>query len=40
MTFSAGFLEILIYGSLIWCGVSALALAAMLVRDGKAGDIW
>lgn len=40
MTFSQGFLEVLIYGSLVWCGVSALALAAMLVRDGKSGEIW
>lgn len=40
MTFSEGFLEILIYGSLAWCAVSAIALGAMLVRDGKSGEIW
>lgn len=40
MSFSQEFLTVLIYGSLIWCGLSALALAVMLVRDGKAGEIW
>ena len=40
MTFSEGFLSVLIYGSLIWCGLSALGLAAMLIRDDKSGEIW
>ena len=40
MTFSEEFLAVLIYGSLIWCALSALGLAAMLVRDGRSGEIW
>jgi len=40
MTFSQGFLEVLIYVSLVWCAVSAIALGVMLVRDGKSGEIW
>lgn len=40
MIFSQEFLSFLIYGSLVWCGVSALGLGAMLVRDGKSGEIW
>lgn len=40
MSFSAGFLELAVWTALIWCAVSALALAAMLRRDAKAGSIW
>lgn len=40
MTFSPGFMELLIYGSLIWCAVSAIGLAAFLVRDLKRGEVW
>ena len=40
MTFSAGFLTAIVYLSLTWCAVSALALAALLIRDSRAGDIW
>ncbi|WP_281179986.1 hypothetical protein [Croceicoccus bisphenolivorans] len=40
MTFSPGFLEVLIYGSLVWCAVSGIGLAVMLLRDGKSGEIW
>jgi len=40
MTFSSQFLEVLIYGALIWCGGAGLALIAMLVRDLKRGDVW
>ena len=40
MTFSAGFLSFLVYGSLIWCGASALGLGALLVRDIVRGESW
>ncbi|WP_269430660.1 hypothetical protein [Novosphingobium malaysiense] len=40
MTFSAGFLTIIIYGALIWCALTGLGLATLLVRDLKNGDIW
>ncbi len=38
--FSAGTLSLLIYGSLIWCAISATALLAMLVRDIAGGTSW
>ena len=38
--FSSGLLTILVYGSLIWTGISALALLTMLVRDFGQGRIW
>jgi len=40
MTFSAGFLAVIVYGSLIWCALAAIALAALLVRDLAAGETW
>ncbi len=38
--FSADFLTVLVYGSLIWCTVSAGALLTMLVRDIAKGESW
>jgi len=38
--FSAGFLTILVYGALIWCTVSAIALLALLIRDLLHGTSW
>ncbi len=40
MTFSSGFLTFLVYGALIWCAISSLALGAMLVRDLMRGESW
>lgn len=40
MTFSATFLETIVYGALVWCGLSALGLGAMLVRDIARGESW
>ncbi len=40
MTFSSGFLNLIIYGALIWCAVSALGLAGCLLRDAARGDVW
>lgn len=40
MMFSAGFLEVIVYGALIWCGASALGLLGMLVRDLSRGATW
>lgn len=38
--FSANFLTLLVYGSLIWCALSAIALGAMLLRDLLRGESW
>lgn len=38
--FSAGFLTMLVYSSLIWCALSAVALGAMLLRDLLRGESW
>ncbi len=40
MTFSAGFLTAIIYGALIWCALTGLGLATLLIRDLKNGEIW
>lgn len=40
MTFSPEALGILVYGSLIWCAISAVGLGALLVRDIAKGNIW
>lgn len=40
MTFSAGFLETIIYGALIWCALTGLGLAGLLLRDLTKGEIW
>lgn len=40
MTFSAGFLEIIIYGALIWCALTGLGLAGLLIRDAARGETW
>ncbi|MEZ5743428.1 MAG: hypothetical protein R3D89_06805 [Sphingomonadaceae bacterium] len=40
MTFSSGFLSILVYGALIWCALSAIGLGALLVRDMSRGESW
>lgn len=40
MTFSVGFLEFLVYGSLAWCAMTAVGLGALLVRDARKGHIW
>jgi len=38
--FSAEFLSLLVYGSLGWCALSALALITMLIRDLSRGVTW
>lgn len=38
--FSANFLTLLVYGSLIWCALSAIALGAMSLRDLLRGESW
>jgi len=38
--FSTGFLSLLVYGALIWCAVSSIALLTMLVRDLLQGSTW
>lgn len=40
MTFSTGFLGFLIYGSLVWCAISAIGLSAFLVKDLVRGEVW
>lgn len=40
MTFTAGFLEFIVYGSLIWCAGSAIALGGMLLRDIIRKESW
>ncbi|WP_276306915.1 hypothetical protein [Novosphingobium sp. PC22D] len=40
MTFSIGFLEVIIYGSLGWCALSVIGLSATLVRDIVRGETW
>ena len=40
MSFSTGFLSILIYGALAWCAVTAAGLGWLLVRDLVRGEIW
>jgi len=40
MTFSVGFLETIIYGSLIWCAIMAVSLGVLLIRDLMKGDVW
>jgi uncharacterized protein YuzB (UPF0349 family) len=38
--FSSGFLTVLVYGALVWCAISSVALLAMLVRDLMQGKTW
>jgi len=38
--FSAEFFSLLVYGSLGWCALSAIALLVMLVRDLARGATW
>ena len=40
MTFSSTFLTIIVYGALIWCTITGIGLAALLVRDILKGEIW
>lgn len=40
MSFSAEFLEVIIYGALIWCAMTGIGLAALLIRDMVKGNIW
>jgi len=40
MTFTGGFLTLLIYGALIWCALSAIGLASYLARDVARGEVW
>ena len=40
MSFSTGFLTFIVYGSLAWCALTGLGLAALLVRDLKNGETW
>jgi hypothetical protein len=40
MTFSTGFLAVIVYGSLAWCALSATGLAVLLVRDLRKGQSW
>jgi len=38
--FSASFFSVLVYGALIWCALSAVALAVLLWRDISSGNSW
>jgi hypothetical protein len=38
--FSSQLLTFLVYGALIWCAVSSVALLGMLVRDLTQGKTW
>ena len=40
MSFSAPFLSVIVYGALIWCALTALGLAGLLIRDFVKGRIW
>jgi uncharacterized protein YuzB (UPF0349 family) len=40
MTFSSGFLDILVHAALVWCAIAALALTALLVKDILRGESW
>lgn len=40
MMFSAGFLTVLVYGALGWCAVTSVVLIALLIKEGKRGQIW
>lgn len=40
MTFSEPFLSAIVYGSLIWCAVTGLGLAGLLIRDLLSGKTW
>lgn len=40
MSFSAGFLSFIIHAALIWCAVTGIGLAALLLRDLINGDTW
>ncbi len=40
MNFSQIFLEVLIWGALVWTLLGALVLVALLVNDWKNGRIW
>lgn len=40
MSFSAGFLAVIVYGSLAWCALAAIALAVLLFKDLAAGETW
>lgn len=40
MTFSVGFLTAIVFGSLVWCALAAIALAALLVKDLASGETW
>jgi hypothetical protein len=40
MTFSAGFLTAIVFGSLAWCALAALALAVLLIKDLASGETW
>ena len=38
--FSSGFLTVLVYGALVWCAISSVALLTMLVHDLLQGKTW
>lgn len=38
--FSESFFYLLVYGSLIWTGLGAIVLIALLVKDRKNNKIW
>lgn len=38
--FSESFLQIFIYGALIWTGLGALALIVLLIIDWIKGTLW
>lgn len=40
MTFSAGFLAVIVYGALLWCALAAIVLAVLLFRDLASGETW
>ena len=40
MSFSSEFLGFIVYGALICCGLTAIGLGTLLVRDITEGNIW
>lgn len=40
MIFSHLFLSLLVYGSLLWCGIASVALLVIFVKEWKGKNLW
>lgn len=40
MIFSSLFLSLLVYGSLLWCGLASLALLVIFLKEWKGKNLW